>query len=181
MNATFNSLKDAELKVPDAVNELTGLVMDQMFDTMRAIFVRINSHPLFTDINYDTDKKYNNNRLFLKVMTDADSTIGMHEANPSYIFSAAQVNATAISFFLAMSLTQSWSPLQFVAMDDPVQSMDDLNVTALIDLIRDLANPEKQSHKQFIISTHDSTFYDLMRKNSDFLMLELLNMTLILR
>lgn len=169
LNTTFKSLKDAELKVPDAVNELTGLVMDQMFDTMRAIFVRINSHPLFTDINYDTDKKYNNNRLFLKVMTDADSSIGMHEANPSYIFSAAQVNATAISFFLAMSLTQSWSPLQFVAMDDPVQSMDDLNVTALIDLIRDLANPEKRSHKQFIISTHDSTFYDLMRRKFRFL------------
>ncbi|OAS23685.1 AAA family ATPase [Paenibacillus oryzisoli] len=164
LKETFDTLKDAEITVPDAINALTERVMDQMFDTMRAIFVRINSHPLFTDIDYDTDKKYNNNRLFLKVMTGGDSPLGPQEANPSYIFSAAQVNATAISFFLAMSLTQAWSPLQFVAMDDPVQSMDDLNVTALIDLIRDLANPVQQNHKQFIISTHDSTFYELMRK-----------------
>ncbi|MDQ6421937.1 SMC family ATPase [Paenibacillus sp. LHD-117] len=164
LNDNIDVLKDAESTVPDAINALTERVMDQMFDTMRAVFVRINSHPLFTDIDYETDKKYNNNRLFLKVMTGGNASVGQQEANPAYIFSAAQVNATAISFFLAMALTQSWSPLQFVAMDDPVQSMDDLNVTALIDLIRDLANPSQQNHKQFIISTHDSTFYELMRR-----------------
>lgn len=49
-------------------------------------------------------------------------------------------------------------------MDDPVQSMDDLNVAALIDLIRMLADPQSKTKKQFIISTHDATFYQLMRK-----------------
>lgn len=86
------------------------------------------------------------------------------QANPAYIFSAAQVNATAVSFFLAMALRQQWSPLEFIAMDDPVQSMDDLNVVALIDLIRSLADPKLNVRKQFIISTHDTTFYQLMRK-----------------
>ncbi|MGO4182697.1 hypothetical protein AB4Z17_16040 [Paenibacillus sp. TAF43_2] len=158
------ALKDAEQAVPDAIRGLNERVMDQMFDTMRSIFVRINSHPVFTEIDYDTGKKFNSNRLFLKVMTREDTALGHQEANPSYIFSAAQVNATAISFFLAMALTQSWSPLSFVAMDDPVQSMDDLNVAALIDLIRNLADSKLQNHKQFIISTHDSTFYQVMRK-----------------
>lgn len=158
------ALKDAEQAVPDAIRGLNERVMDQMFDTMRSIFVRINSHPVFTEIDYDTGKKFNSNRLFLKVMTREDAALGHQEANPSYIFSAAQVNATAISFFLAMALTQSWSPLSFVAMDDPVQSMDDLNVAALIDLIRNLADSKLQNHKQFIISTHDSTFYQVMRK-----------------
>jgi len=158
------ALKDAEQTVPDAINGLNERVMDQMFDTMRSIFVRINSHPIFTDIDYDTGKKFKSNRLFLKVMTRENTSLGHQEANPSYIFSAAQVNATAISFFLAMALTQTWSPLSIVAMDDPVQSMDDMNVAALIDLIRNLADSRLQNHKQFIISTHDSTFYQVMRK-----------------
>ncbi|WP_054024822.1 hypothetical protein [Bacillus sp. FJAT-28004] len=158
------ALKDAEQTVPDAISGLNERVMDQMFDTMRSIFVRINSHPIFTHIDYDTGKKFKSNRLFLKVMTRENTSLGHQEANPSYIFSAAQVNATAISFFLAMALTQSWSPLSIVAMDDPVQNMDDMNVAALIDLIRNLADSRLQYHKQFIISTHDSTFYQIMRK-----------------
>jgi hypothetical protein len=43
-------------------------------------------------------KKNNTNRLFLSVMTDSESD-ERKQANPAYIFSAAQVNSTAISFF----------------------------------------------------------------------------------
>ncbi|PWK13840.1 AAA family ATPase [Tumebacillus permanentifrigoris] len=154
-------------KIPEAVAKLNSEVMDDLFETMRSIFVKINSHPRFRQLAYDTTKKRDINHLFLTVLAGLEGEEQV-EANPSYIFSAAQINAVALSFFLAMALRQQWSPLQVIALDDPVQSMDDLNVMALIDLMRTLLLDQQGGRRQFIISTHDSTFYELMLKKFRF-------------
>lgn len=64
LNSYIEIALEVAQKVPEAVNKLNEKVMDQMFETMRSIFVRINSHPVFTEIDYDTDKKYNSNRYY---------------------------------------------------------------------------------------------------------------------
>lgn len=161
-------LMEVSRQVPEAIKKLNEEVIDDLFETVRSIFVRINSHPLFRDIAYDTQRRRSVNHLLLRVLTGDE---GEHDSdvNPSYIFSAAQINAVAVSFFLAMSLKQNWSPLQLVGMDDPVQNMDDLNVLALVDLIRMLVPRQNTERRQFIISTHDPSFYELMIKKFRFL------------
>ncbi|KEO83017.1 AAA family ATPase [Tumebacillus flagellatus] len=161
-------VKSVRNKVPEAVAKMNNEVMEGLFSTMRSIFLKLNSHPLFCELDHDTVKKRNLNHLFLTVLTGEQSG-ELVEANPSYIFSSAQVNAVALSFFLAMALQQQWSPLQLIALDDPVQSMDDLNVLALIDLIRNLLQDPSNTRRQFIISTHDSSFYEWMLKKFRFL------------
>ncbi|WP_099331452.1 AAA family ATPase [Priestia aryabhattai] len=165
--------------IPTAVSLLNKDVIDNLFETIRSIFMRINSHPIFRDITYETDERRNFNRLLLKVIAEGSKVSNNEddsfiEVNPSYIYSAAQVNSIALSFFLAMSLQQKWSPLEFIAMDDPVQSMDDLNVLALVDLIRLLATSIGHQ-KQFIISTHDLEFQKLMIKKFRFLKIGVMN------
>ncbi|MGB8956409.1 MAG: AAA family ATPase [Tumebacillaceae bacterium] len=154
--------KEVVQAVPVAVEDLNERVMAQLFDTIQFVFARINSHPLFQWLDFSTNKSYGSYRLLLSVLT------GEHEADPSIIFSSAQINSIALAFFLAMAMQQQWSPLQVIGMDDPVQSMDELNVLALIDLIRQLCDSDSFD-KQVIISTHDESFYRMMQRKFRFL------------
>jgi hypothetical protein len=52
------------------------------------------------------------------------------------IFSASQANIEAQSYFLTMGWTAGERSLPFVLLDDPLQSMDDVNVLGIADLCR---------------------------------------------
>jgi AAA15 family ATPase/GTPase len=55
--------------------------------------------------------------------------------------------------------------------DDPIQNMDDLNVIAFIDILRNYLDTDNnsQTKKQIIISTHDQDFYKIMVKKFRFI------------
>ncbi|KAA9003924.1 SMC family ATPase [Paenibacillus spiritus] len=142
---------------PITIDKLNENVMDELFDDISKIYQRISPHPLFTNFKYDKNKNFKANRLLYNV-SENDGNF----ANPSFIFSSAQVNGSALSIFLAMAMKQEWTPLSLIAMDDPIQSMDDLNTSFLVDFIRELT--KHSTAKQFIISTHDINFYRLMLK-----------------
>jgi len=152
-------VKESLRAIPQAVDALNEQALSKLLGTMQEMFARLNSHPLYRSLEFKRGQRYGANNLTFALE---------NEANPSFIFSAAQINSIALSFFLAMALQQQWSPLRLIAMDDPVQSMDDLNVVAFVDLIRVLCDPSGYG-KQFIISTHDKAFHQLMRRKFRFL------------
>nr|WP_236588345.1 hypothetical protein [Tumebacillus amylolyticus] len=149
--------QEAMGNVQVAVDGLNESVMEQLFETVQTIFARINSHPMYRKLEFTKDRRFQNYKLLMQVLA------GDQVANPAYIFSAAQINSIALAVFLAMSIQQQWSPLKLMALDDPVQSMDELNVLGLVDFIRVLSN-QSGHDKQIIISTHDATFYRIMLK-----------------
>ncbi|QEL85891.1 AAA family ATPase [Bacillus mycoides] len=142
-----------------AVSNLNEKVFLNLKETIQAIFEQINSHPVFTKLDLVQDRRNHNNCLRINVGKTNDD--GEVKANAPYIFSSAQVNSIALSLFLAMSLKQRWSPLQLIGMDDPIQSMDEINLLTFIDLIRLFV---EKHQKQVIISTHDHKFYKMMLK-----------------
>ncbi|MGV6938652.1 AAA family ATPase [Paenibacillus sp. CMM36] len=150
-------VKDLINNVKPAVDKLNERMISELFDTIQKIFSRINSHPVYRQIDFSTELRHRSYRLLIYVLT------GYHEknvqANATYIFSSAQINSIALSFFMAMGVHQRWSRLQLMGMDDPIQSMDEINVLSLIDLIRLFM---EKYNKQFIISTHDFNFYQMM-------------------
>ncbi|MEK4110100.1 exonuclease SbcC [Paenibacillus sp. DS2363] len=77
------------------------------------------------------------------------------------IFSAAQLNILALSIFLGLGLTQRYSQLQQLFMDDPIQSMDDVNILAFIDVLRAIMD-SRYSNKHIVVSTHDENFAQLL-------------------
>lgn len=128
-------------------------------ETIQTIFEQINSHPLFKKLDLAFYRRYNNNCLLINVSkTNVEEEV---TANAPYVFSSSQVNSIAHSLFLAMSLNQKWSSLQLIGMDDPIQSMDEINVISFIDLLRLFV---EKHQKQIIISTHNRSFYNLMLK-----------------
>jgi len=144
--------------VPNTIDKLNNESLQKLFHLVQSIYNKINSHPLYRKIEFNATKRYKSNRLLLNVLTD-DGV----ESNPTFIYSAAQIRTLAISLFLAMAIKQKWTSLNVICMDDPIQSMDDLNIISFIDLMRVLVSQDGLN-KQFIISTHNSNFYDMLRK-----------------
>ena len=119
---------------------------------------QINPHPRFTIINFipkGIPGRGGGNAVFIEATDEYEKKV----INPSLTFSSAQLNVLAISIFLAIHTNQSWSKLDTIMMDDPIQNMDDLNILSYIDLIRKI-----RKKKQIIISTHDANIYRLMRR-----------------
>ena len=69
------------------------------------------------------------------------------------------MNALAVSIFLAFNLGIPAIPLNTAMLDDPLQSLDDVNLLGLIDLLR-----RTKDTRQLIISTHDIRFGDLLER-----------------
>lgn len=77
------------------------------------------------------------------------------------IFSTAQLNVLSLSIFLGLGLCQKFSNLNQLFMDDPIQSMDDVNILAFIDVLRAVMDSDLK-HKKILMSTHDDNFAKLL-------------------
>jgi DNA repair exonuclease SbcCD ATPase subunit len=64
-----------------------------------------------------------------------------------------------VSVFLALNLGMPALPLRATILDDPLQSLDDLNLLGLIDLLRRI-----RERRQVMISTHDTRFAALLER-----------------
>lgn len=163
INSDYQAVQSVTDNVKNALDGLNNKMMDQLFDTVGQIFSHINSHPMYSRVKFSKEHRNRAYRLLIYVLSgQTDSEV---PANASYIFSSAQINSIALSFFISMSLHQNWSPLKLMGMDDPIQSMDEINTLAFIDLIRLFI---EKHNKQIIISTHDHTFYKMMLRKFRF-------------
>ncbi|NSV14076.1 recombinase RecF, partial [Enterococcus faecalis] len=79
--------------------------------------------------------------------------------------STGQLSAFVISLVLAMNRKFSTKEFSLLLIDDPVQSMDELNVSSFVDLLRN-----EFSDYQVIVSTHEeriSNFFKYKYKMSN--------------
>ena len=93
-------------------------------------------------------------------VTDED---GKNMVSPTLSFSSAQINVLSLSIFLAKALNtkNGDKSVDCIFIDDPVQSMDSINVLGVIDLLRSIS---VNLGKQIIISTHDDNFHALLKQ-----------------
>lgn len=83
------------------------------------------------------------------------------EANASLTLSSAQKNVLGICIFISLSLSQEWTNLEIMGIDDPFQNMDDINVYSFLDTLSGILDK-----KQVMISTHDEDFAALISNKS---------------
>ena len=82
---------------------------------------------------------------------------------PTDFFSQSQQQTLLLGLFLTACLSQTWSALCPIFLDDPVTHFDDLNTYAFLDLIVGLLESDSDQ-RQFIISTCDEKFLQLARQ-----------------
>jgi len=98
-------------------------------------------------------------KLFIKVIFDENDDEN-DITTPRNVLSSGQLNVLAISVFLAMNDSQKVHDLDFIAIDDPIQNMDDINQFSICDVLGSIK-------KQLIFSTHNFEFLKLFMKKNE--------------
>jgi ABC-type cobalamin/Fe3+-siderophores transport system ATPase subunit len=88
-----------------------------------------------------------------------DELTGYVTDSPYAFLSSSQVNAVAVCIFLAFNLGIATLPLKAAMLDDPFQSLDDIHLLGLVDLLRRFG-----AERQLLISTHESRFASLLQR-----------------
>ncbi|CAM3206326.1 hypothetical protein [Empedobacter stercoris] len=126
---------------------------------INAIYRKIDPHPDYKDIEFECD--FGENRPRLQIYTKDSKGV---KSIPSLYFSTAQVNILSLSIFLARALKTTddqKKPVDCIFIDDPIQSMDSINILSFIDLFRGIT---LLLDKQLIVSTHEENFHLLLQK-----------------
>ncbi len=120
------------------------------------LYRKIDPHPDFKEVHFSADFDADTPRLDVFVRDKVNKKI---ELIPNLYFSTAQINILSLSIFLATALNTPGYDCIFI--DDPIQSMDSVNILSTIDLLRSIV---LNYNKQIILSTHDETFFNLLKK-----------------
>ena len=127
-------------------------------EVLNDMFMYIEPHLKYDEISFKVDLNGNNKGIFIQAR---DNSINDNNT-PIYYLSEAQINILSICIFLADHAREfDDNAINTIVIDDPVQSMDDLNSYALIDLCKIFARRFK---KQIIITTHNRSFFNLFRE-----------------
>lgn len=132
-------------------DRITNFLHEDLIDKL---YNKIDPHPDFKNVRFKPNLEVEPPRLDVFVVNkDSEQII------PNLYFSTAQINILSLCIFLATALKSKEYDCIFI--DDPIQSMDSINVLSTIDLLRSIV---VNNEKQIIISTHDENFHNLLKK-----------------
>jgi hypothetical protein len=162
---------DASVRSREETGELAGRVLDGLREAashvvsvelehigpvLQRIYARADPHPAFRAVRLLTRVTRGRGRL----MTAIDDTLAdLSTESPETVLSSSQMNALAVAVFLALNLGVPAPPLRSMMLDDPMQSLDDIHLLGLIDLLR-----RTKDGRQLILSTHDARFGHLLAR-----------------
>lgn len=150
-------LADRDLVIEELKTLIKEFFHEELIDS---IYKKIDPHPSFRKVEFRPDFE-TADRPGLNILLNEE--IG-EPISPILYFSTAQLNILSLSVFLAGALharDDHGSPLDVIMIDDPIQSMDSINILATIDLLRSIS---LGLNKQIIVSTHDDNFFGLLQR-----------------
>jgi DNA repair exonuclease SbcCD ATPase subunit len=142
-----------------AATRAIAAVTDDRFASLQPlvddIFARLAPHPAFTAFGFEMGVSYRSGVAdpFVK---DPESGV---TGDPLLVFSSSQANVAALTYFLAMSWAADTKALPFLLLDDPLQSMDDVNALGFSDLCRHI-----RRRRQLVVSTHEERLASLLER-----------------
>lgn len=140
-----------------ATESITG-VARKRFATLQPllndIFRRLDPHPVFRTLGFDLTVAYRSGVADPFVRDDQGIT-----GDPLLVFSSSQANVAALTYFLAVSWAAGPQALPFLLLDDPLQSMDDVNALGFSDLCRHI-----RTRRQLVVSTHERRLASLLER-----------------
>jgi DNA repair exonuclease SbcCD ATPase subunit len=163
--------REAELAARNASGELAGAILNALREAsseivaaelqrieplLQRIYATVDPHPAFRAVRFLTRTVRGRGRLWTSI---DDQTASVSVEEPASVLSSSQLNVLAVSVFLALNLGIETLPLNVVALDDPLQSLDDVNLLGLVDLLRRI-----KGRRQIIVSTHDARFGNLLAR-----------------
>ena len=140
----------------DASSDLVARELGRLEPLLQRIYATADPHPEFRVVRLLSRMSRGRGRVFAEV----EDSLHDHKSDaPSVVLSSSQMNVLAVSVFLALNLGVPTLPLRVAILDDPLQSLDDLNLLGLIDLLKRI-----RERRQLLLSTHDSRFASLLER-----------------
>ena len=170
LRSELSTVRD-EIKVRQATGELVSRMIDGLRDAssdlveselerleplLRRIYATADPHPEFRIVKLLSRMYRGSGRVLAEV---EDPLHDRRSDAPRAFLSSSQMNVLAVSVFLALNLGIPTLPLSVAILDDPLQSLDDLNLLGLIDLLKRM-----RERRQLMVSTHDSRFASLLER-----------------
>jgi RecF/RecN/SMC N terminal domain. len=158
-----------------AARTKTGLVLDELIEALRGasskvaidrleqiepflqrVYSRIDPHPAFRVVKLVTHLNQGKGRLNAEIHDNEEE---LSSSDPSSVLSSSQLNALAVSLFLSFNLSLPALPIDAALLDDPIQSLDDIRLLGVVDLLR-----RTKMRRQLLIATHDQRFGKLLAR-----------------
>ena len=140
----------------DASSDLVEAELKRLEPLLQRIYATADPHPEFRVVRLLSRMRQGHGR----VVAEVEDPVHDHKRDtPSTFLSSSQMNVLAVSVFLALNLGIPTLPLRVAILDDPLQSLDDLNLLGLIDLLKRM-----REQRQLMISTHDPRFASLLER-----------------
>ncbi|MGV3520301.1 AAA family ATPase [Luteitalea sp.] len=158
--AARNRTGEQAQRVIEALREAGSAVVQerlrQIEPVLQDVYTRIDPHPAFRVVTFLSRIVRGKGQLSTVITDPVEQKDSEH---PSTVLSSSQVNALAVSVFLALNLGIPNPPLALAMLDDPLQSLDDINLLGLVDLLR-----RTKDRRQLLVSTHDVRFGGLLAR-----------------
>lgn len=135
---------------------LVAAELDRIEPLVQRIYASVDPHPSFRAVRFLTHTRRGRGHLWTSV---EDPVMGLSERQPALVLSSSQLNVLAVVTFLALNLAVRTLPIQLAAFDDPLQSLDNVNLLGLADLLRRV-----RGHRQVMLSTHDDRLVGLLER-----------------
>ena len=110
---------------------VTEEALTELYPKFADVYQRLAPHPTFTVLSLEHEVYRNQGRTLPRL----EDPLYQVSVNPGAICSVGQLNVVALSYFLALRSPAGQRALPFVALDDPLQSLDDENVLRLFGLL----------------------------------------------
>ena len=125
------------------------------------LYQKLDPHPVHEEIKFKCDFSTDKPQLNAFVVDEKE---GLTPIIPTLFFSAPQLNTLSLSLFLAKALNvkdNKGNAIDCIFIDDPIQSMDSINILSMIDLLRSIS---VNIGKQIFFATCDENLYYLLQK-----------------
>jgi DNA repair exonuclease SbcCD ATPase subunit len=136
--------------------QVTKKQVDRVAPLFQRIYSRIDPHPTFRVTRILTGMEQGKGVVRVGI-SDPDQGDKTHDAIP--VLSSSQLNSFAVSLFLALNLALPSLKLKLTMLDDPLQSLDSINLLGLVDVLRRF-----RQHRQIFLSTHESRLIGLLQR-----------------
>ena len=144
--------------VRDLAKSLVEEELQRIEPLLQRIYSTIDPHPAFKVVRFLTGRWRGRGQLWT-AMEAATNDRPIVVKEPSTVLSSSQLNVLAVATFLSLNLSIDNPPLDIMALDDPLQSLDSVNLLGLADLLRRL-----RGRRQVFVSTHDNRLADLLER-----------------
>ena len=154
---TYNTATRVIEGLREAATKITQQQIKAVEPRLKKIYSRIDPHPAFTTVRMNVFMR--SGKGHAKVLVNDEYYDDVEDQEPKFVFSSSQLNALAVSAFLAFNLQSMDMPLSTAILDDPLQSLDDVNLLGLVDVLRRM-----KGQRQLILTTHDHRFLKVLAR-----------------